>query len=609
MKLWHTISSKIFDRSHSQGYSARRPGHDGRQAFSLEALESRVLLSADLAGTLILPASQQTFSVADLLVRDASSFAIVAQQSTSSAIGSGELTQEPANTAGSVAVNGKEPVSGTGGTGVGTVGTSGDDLEPQPVDGAAPPTRTTDTQVDDFRGSVNTSQSSPRTYFISPGGDDTNDGSSPTLALKTLSAVSELQLVPGDVIALEGGASFTGKLVIHNSGLDNQPIQVTSFATPAGDRAEILAGEGDGIVLRNVERILISNLKITGAGATANSGQGIMLLHDDANDRRLLGIQIDQVEASGFRYAGIAMYTQGALRYGYEDIRVTHADVHDNGYAGMWMGSAPGNYPDHPETYAYENVYVGYSRFYDNHGVNIEEQTGNGLFFKDVNGGVIEHCLAYNNGSLNRTPNGPVGIWAIYSNNVVIQFNESFGNRTQGGDGNGFDLDGGTTNSVMQYNYSHDNAGPGFLVYQFNDVYRASSTGNVVRYNISENDSRQGAETGAIDIRAQNSPELDTQVYGNTVYLDNGGLNSVNISAIRTSGNLSHVRVFNNLFMTTGGVRLVDTQGPLEVALFQGNRYSSDGDPFIISSGGVMYGSVEEWRAASHQELDGVRTG
>jgi hypothetical protein len=65
-------------------------------------------------------------------------------------------------------------------------------------------------------------------------GNDANDGSSPALALKTLSAVSARDLVPGDIIALEGGASFSGTLLIHNSGLGNQPIQVTSFPTLAG---------------------------------------------------------------------------------------------------------------------------------------------------------------------------------------------------------------------------------------------------------------------------------------------------------------------------------------------------------------------------------------
>jgi hypothetical protein len=52
-------------------------------------------------------------------------------------------------------------------------------------------------------------------------------------------------------------------------------------------------------------------------------------------------------------------------------------------------------------------------------------------------------------------------------------------------------------------------------------------------------------------------------------------------------------------------VRLVDTEGNLDAAFFQGNHYSTDGNPFVISSGGVLYGSVEAWRTATNQELGG----
>src|SRR6185369_3699922 len=119
--------------------------------------------------------------------------------------------------------------------------------------------------------------------------------------------------------------------------------------------------------------------------------------------------------------------------------------------------------------------------------IDIEEQTGNGIFFKDVDGGMIEHCSAYNNGALNKNAGGgPVGIWAIFSNNITIQYNESYQNHTRANDGNGFDLDGGVTNSRMQYNYSHDNDGGGYLLYQFTGARAFGS--NICRYNISQND-------------------------------------------------------------------------------------------------------------------------
>ena len=61
-----------------------------------------------------------------------------------------------------------------------------------------------------------------------------------------------------------------------------------------------------------------------------------------------------------------------------------------------------------------------------------------------------------------------VGIWTYASNRVTIRSSESYGNRTGGhADGGGFDLDGGVTNSVIEYCYSHDNDGPGFLVWNY----------------------------------------------------------------------------------------------------------------------------------------------
>ncbi len=54
-----------------------------------------------------------------------------------------------------------------------------------------------------------------------------------------------------------------------------------------------------------------------------------------------------------------------------------------------------------------------------------------------------------------RIGNGPVGIWAYEADSVIIQHCISYKNKTSKGgeDGGGYDLDGGTTNSVIQYCY------------------------------------------------------------------------------------------------------------------------------------------------------------
>ncbi len=55
--------------------------------------------------------------------------------------------------------------------------------------------------------------------------------------------------------------------------------------------------------------------------------------------------------------------------------------------------------------------------------------------------------------------------------------------------GAGFDFDGGCTNSTLQYNYSHDNYGAGYLLAQFDNAPLMKNI--TIRYNISENDGRK----------------------------------------------------------------------------------------------------------------------
>ena len=119
------------------------------------------------------------------------------------------------------------------------------------------------------------------------------------------------------------------------------------------------------------------------------------------------------------------------------------------------------------EGYAHTDFYVGNCSVYRNAGIPGKgSHSGNGIVLAQVDGALIERCRAYENGGLNDYEGGgPVGIWVWDANRVVMQFNESHHNRTGSSkDGGGFDLDGGVRNSTVQYNYSHDNDGPGYLL-------------------------------------------------------------------------------------------------------------------------------------------------
>ena len=144
-----------------------------------------------------------------------------------------------------------------------------------------------------------------------------------------------------------------------------------------------------------------------------------------------------------------------------------------------------------------------------------------------------------------RSGNGPIGIWAYHSNNVTIQHCIAHSNKTNpnGWDGGGFDFDGGVTNSVMQYNLSYNNMGPGFGLYQYYGA--AKWENNIVRYNISFND---GIEIDSCGLQIWNGqpegPEMkNALIYNNVFYSDFG--RAVNYK----NGDVPGLYYCNNVFV------------------------------------------------------------
>jgi hypothetical protein len=69
------------------------------------------------------------------------------------------------------------------------------------------------------------------TYYVSPTGSDSNSGTSPGAAIKTLGRASGLPLNPGDQVMLERGATFSGKLAVWRSGTPADPITIGGYGS------------------------------------------------------------------------------------------------------------------------------------------------------------------------------------------------------------------------------------------------------------------------------------------------------------------------------------------------------------------------------------------
>jgi hypothetical protein len=423
--------------------------------------------------------------------------------------------------------------------------------------------------------------------------------------------LESLNLEPGDRVFLHGGTTFYGTLKLEwwDSGTDAEgnliaPVIISSYG---GGRATIAAGDGPAISAYNNGGIEISDLNLVGSGVaqdgtTTNTASGISFYNDSPGDLKFRHLRIRDVEVSGFGERGVTIggYNGDA---GYDDVEIERILAHDNLQDGIETYGTNGS------TAALTNVRIRHCIAHHHPGEpDSNKNSGNGIVMGGVTGGLIEHCKAHDNGINSTTDNGPVGIWSYNSANIVIQFNESHHNQTSGGDGGGFDFDLKVSDSVMQYNYSHDNAGAGFLIYGTSG--QNGNNRNVVRYNISENDGRDPDSPAASGINVSNNVD-DLAIYGNTVIMSPAA-GSTSVPAFRAvafNAEPDDIIIANNLFVTSGGARLIFLDSEDDV-IFAGNNYWSSGDDFVIRDNGTSYGSLASWRNARGKErLNGEDTG
>jgi hypothetical protein len=443
----------------------------------------------------------------------------------------------------------------------------------------------------------------PRTYYVSAAGNDTNSGTSSSSAWRTISRVNAHDFVPGDKILFRGGDTFAGTLRFEGSdaGTPALPVTVSSYGS---GRARINAGTGAGIFVENAGGLIITDLDVVSPDRLKNRSHGIAFHNDLPGNAKLKFIRVSNVNVSGFGKNGLALIGNGrdGTQSGYSDVRFTHVTAWNNTFIGI---STKGFYDTQTKLYANSNVYIGYCIVHDNPGQpGFQNHSGNGILMSHVDGGTIEYNLAYNNGALSDYPKGgPVGIWATASNNIELQFNISHSNKSKYADGGGFDFDGGVTNSVMQYNYSYNNDGAGYLIFNYKgSPYRFGSI--TVRYNISENDG-QNPKYGGIIVGGANTAG-PINIYNNTIYVSPGPKGP---QFGYEHEETADVRFRNNLIIATGGSYLAAAEEAAGSVLQRNVYYAMDG-LYRFRWNWRTYDSYSSWRAASGQEtLRGADTG
>jgi hypothetical protein len=436
-------------------------------------------------------------------------------------------------------------------------------------------------------------------YFIRPAGDDAAQGTSTNAAWRTIERVNRARFQPGDRVRFEGGSSFTGNLRLSeaDAGSSNAPVVIDSFGP---GRATIFAGRQNGITAENAGGLAIENLIVVGAGRASNDNYGICCENTLTNGQRVEFLRIDNVEAREFGMFGIFVTGQHA---GFEHVLITNCVVRGNLRGGMEVS---GRLPWNSTVYAHADVRVTHCQAFDNTGDPdyLANHSGSGIVLYQVDCGEMDYCAAWNNGALCRASGGGVGLWTCASRRVVVEHCESFCNKTSGGDGGGFDIDGGCEDCVLQYNFSHDNDGPGLMVYTY-PYASFTDRGAIVRFNISENDSRKGNRYAGLWVRADGKNIVGLEIYNNTVVI---GPWTQQAALVNAHG--VEARLRNNIFIAAGPAVPLRVESPDDRVRFENNLYWRDGGPTEVSWGGQTYSSLKEWRDRTGQEvISGEPTG
>lgn len=116
-------------------------------------------------------------------------------------------------------------------------------------------------------------------------------------------------------------------------------------------------------------------------------------------------------------------------------------------------------------------------------GNTIHNVTRSGIIPIYTNGVLVEHNKVDRFQSTNEGYG--CGIWCDRANGMVFQYNEVC-NGQNGNDGMAFNLDDMTRDGIIQYNYTHDNYGGGYMLHVRQKSYNRNNT---IRFNLSVNDS------------------------------------------------------------------------------------------------------------------------
>ena len=488
------------------------------------------------------------------------------------------------------------------------------------------------------------------TYYVSTTGSDAANGTSASTPWATIAKVNAASFAANSAILFNGGQSWVGCLAFIQGGNvvssnATSGIQLGAYGTGKATITSNCAGTGTGtqgpksavIKFDGVNGVFVSNII---ASCNNNGTQYGILVQNSINTSGITNVTISGNQATGCQISTAATgdwsseisvlgYTTGATCSSVNQILISN-----NVVGGTLVSSTDDDGINLYGCTANSTLVSGSPLNITNATVINNTVTnmggrGSGVFGGGSGNGILVNGVAYANLAYNtvsyggyntRTCGGPGGIWTYNADNVAIQFNEVHHMQPSGipqgiagtCDWVAYDLDGGTTNSAIQYNHSYSNWGPAWLFYMATGGTARGVWGpNVIRYNISENDAALANSsntnagtlytTGVLYFGGSGASPSIASAYNNQIFMNGATTNASCISfvALPTKG-----LVANNICDIPGQINSVFINGSgLSMAgtTFINNNYhnqnASANPTFSAASAPTNINGVSTWGA------------
>jgi hypothetical protein len=426
-------------------------------------------------------------------------------------------------------------------------------------------------------------------YYVDCSASSNGNGTE-SLPWNTLSSVNTQSFSGGDTILLKRGTTCYGMATPQGSGSSSAPITLGAYG--GGARPIISAGSNPAAIkLYNQQGWHIQDIETTGGNP-----QGIYISGNSGtlSHFRITNVLVHDVggSATGKGTGLINMDVEWGSGAVLNDIIIDNAVAYNT---DQWMGihiscgsaSAPAgnNDPVIIRNSVAHNV------------------AGDGITLFSCSKGLIENTVAYETGKIGTNVYGtPNSTWVWACGDCVLQYNEAYAAHSPGVDGGAFDIDWGTSNNIVQYNYGHDNDSYCVSVFGAENQVTVNA---IVRYNVCANNGREsdGATEGDFYLLTWNGGSIDgVQIYNNTSYwnpvIDKAALRGNNVSY---SG--SRPRFFKNNLIYSTVSNFIDVNSGIQL---DNNLYwyTANEAPWF-GYNGTWYSSFSAYQSGSGQDANG----